>query len=97
MLIQAPIEIEMKLSIISDDGTQGYATIGLGKGTYPSEKKMRDRVMKFEKEEMPDGFRLMNKREWWDTVCPPTHEEDENGEIYTSRFAIPGDEIEWDL
>ena len=89
MKIQAPIEVEIKVSI-TDGEMQGVATIGLGKGCYPSEEKMREAVAKFGRESMPDGFRLMTKREWWDTVCPPTYEEDEDGERHAMRFAVPG-------
>ena len=89
MKIQAPIELEIKVSI-TDGEVDGVATIGLGKGSYPSEDKIREAVAKFERESLPDGFRLMNKREWWDTVCPTMQQEDEDGEIYTSRFAMPG-------
>ena len=96
MKLQGPIEVEMKVSITDGEGVSGTATIGLGKGCYPTEEAMRIAVAKFESESMPDGFRLMTKREWFDTICPPSHEEEEDGEIYTTRFAIPGDEHEWD-
>lgn len=88
--IQGPIEVELKVSVTNGEGVQGVATIGLGKGCYPSEEKMRKAVAKFERESMPEGFRLMTKREWWDTVCPPTYEEDEDGERYPMHFAVPG-------
>jgi hypothetical protein len=81
--------VELKVSI-TDGELQGVATIGLGKGCYPNEEKMREAVAKFERESMPDGFRLMTKREWWDTVCKPTYEEDEDGERHAMRFAVPG-------
>ena len=89
MKIQGPIEVELKVSV-TDGETIGVATIGLGKGSYPTEEKMREAVAKFERESMPEGFRLMTKREWWDTVCPPQYETDEDGERYQIRFAVPG-------
>lgn len=89
MKIQAPIEVEIKVSI-TDGDVQGVATIGVGKGSYPSEEKMREAVAAFERDSMPEGFRLMTKREWWDTILPPSCEEDEDGEQYITRFAIPG-------
>lgn len=95
MKLQAPIEVELKVSIISPEGkTAGVATIGLGKGAYPTEQSMRDAIAKFEAESMPDGFRLMNKREWFNTVVPP-HVEEEDGAVYTTPFAIPGGD-DWD-
>jgi len=96
MKLQGPIELEMKVSIINGEGVEGVATISLGKGSFPTEEKMRSALSQFESSRMPDGFRLMTKREWWDTVVPPTVEEDEDGEVYTTRFAIPGDEHDWD-
>ena len=96
MKLQGPIELEMKVSITNGEGVSGTATIGLGNGSYPTEEKMRKALAEFEADGMPEGFRLMTKREWWDTVVPPTVEEDEDGEVYTSRFAIPGDEHDWD-
>lgn len=96
MKLQGPIELEMKVSITNGEGVSGTVTIGLGKGVYPTEEAMREAIINLEADGMPDGFRLMTKREWFDTICPPSHEEGEDGEIYTSQFAIPGDEYEWD-
>ena len=93
--IQAPIELEMKISITDGEGTEGIATIGLGKGIYFSEERMREALMDFEANKLPDGFRLMTKREWFDTVCPPLQAENELGEMESVGFAIPGGE-EWD-
>ena len=89
MKIQGPVEVELKVSI-TDGEMAGVVTITLGKGKYPTEEELREAVTKFEHEGMPEGFRLMNKREWWDTVCPPTYEEDEDGERHAMRFAVPG-------
>lgn len=90
MKIQGPIEVELKVIVTNGEGVQGVATIGLGKGCYPSEEEMRQAVANFERESMPEGFRLMTKREWWDTVCPKIYEEDEDGESRLMRFAVPG-------
>lgn len=89
MKIQGPVEVELKVSI-TDGEVQGVATIGMGKGNYPTDSELRERVAQFEREEMPDGFRLMTKREWWDTVCPPGYDEDEDGNQHKTRFAVPG-------
>lgn len=90
MKIQGPIEIEIKVSVTNGEGVDGVATISLGKGSYPSEEKMREAVAKFEQENMPDGFRLMTKREWWDSVCPVFYEEDDDGERHAISVAVPG-------
>lgn len=63
MKIQGPIEVELKVSVTNGEGVDGDATISLGKGSYPSEEKMREAVAKFERESMPEGFRLMTKSE----------------------------------
>lgn len=90
MKIQGPIEVELKLSVTNGEGTNGVVTIGLGKGSYPSEEKMRAAVAECVADSLPEGFRLMTKREWFDTVIPPTYEEDEDGERIPVRFAMPG-------
>lgn len=94
--IQGPVEIEIKV-YITDGKRRGSATIGMGLGSYSlDEQRMRDRVQKFVDEEMPDGFRLMTKREFFDNkVVPPIPAEDDDGEFYLQRFAIPGGE-DWD-
>ena len=96
MKFHGPIELAMTVSITNGRGTTGPATLGLGRGFYPSEEQMREALKDFQSDGMPEGFRLMSKGEWWDTVIPPTTEEGEDGEVYTSRFAIPGGEHEWD-
>ncbi len=89
--IQGPVEIEMKV-YITDGKRSGAATIGMGLGSYGlDEQRMRDRVQQFVDEEMPAGFRLMNKREFFDhAVLPPQRVEDEEGEVRVQRFAMPG-------
>lgn len=95
MKIQGPIEVEIKVSVTNGEGVSGVATIGLGVGKYPSESEMREAVAKLEHEGLPAGFRPMTKREWWETIFPPTYEEGEEGERIPVRFAIPGgDEYE---
>ena len=90
MKCYGPFEFEMKLSVCNDEGMQGVATITLGKGQIPTSKDIQETIDKFVRESMPPGFRLMNKREWWDTVLPPQYEEDEDGELIPIRFAMPG-------
>lgn len=90
MKIQGPIEVELKVSVTNGEGMNGVATIGCGIGRYTTEAELRERVEKFVQEEMPEGFRLMTKREYFDTICPPTYEEDDDGQMIPMRFAMPG-------
>lgn len=89
--IQGPVEIEMKV-YITDGKQRGAATIGMGMGSYGlDETRMRERVSKFVDEEMPPGFRLMTKREFFDTaVLPPTRYVDDDGDLQVQRYAMPG-------
>lgn len=87
--IQGPIDVELKVGITNGE-VQGVATIGMKRGIYPTESELRDRVAQFEQDEMPDGFRLMTKREWWGTVCQPDYDEDEDGKRHAMHFAVPG-------
>lgn len=80
--IQGPVEVELKIHI-TDGEMCGVATVGMGVGKYPPEAEMRARVEKFAAEDMPEGFRLMDKREYWDYVCR---------EQFGTRFALPGGE-----
>lgn len=89
-ILKAPIEIEMLISIISiDEPTRvGTVTFGLGVGNYPTPEKMKAALEKFEAEEMPDGFRLMDKREYFDKLI-----REKTGS--SERFALPGG-LDWD-
>lgn len=78
--LQGPVEVELKVHI-TDGEVSGVATIGMGKGYFPTEQQLRDRVVKFQAEEMPEGFRLMDKREFWDFICMETA---------GATFALPG-------
>ncbi|MDH5857757.1 hypothetical protein E8K88_01435 [Lampropedia aestuarii] len=93
--LQAPITVDLKIKITND--TQiGEVTIGMPMGRYITEQELRDRVAQFEKEEMPEGFRLMNKREWFDSVFGLCHDgEDDDGNPQYLSYAMPGGD-EWD-
>lgn len=93
--LQAPIELELKISIINDDGQQGVATVSMARGRYADEAAIRECVAKFEREGMPDGFRLMTKREWFNSIFGQAREEDEDGEAHYMNFAMPGGD-NWD-
>lgn len=93
MKLQAPIQVEIKVGVTDGNGMSGEATFAMPKGQFPTEEEMRQAIEKVADEVGPD-LRLMDKREWWDFICPPQVETDEDGEQYSTRFAIPGGE-EW--
>lgn len=88
--LQAPIQLELKISITDGEGRDGIVTIEMGKGQYLDAQAVRDRVAKFAGEEMPDGFRLMTKREWFRSLFGQCREEGEDGEIISMDWAMPG-------
>lgn len=66
---------------ITDGEHNGEVTINFPIGHTPTPQEIADRIAAFEKEGMPDGFRLMNKLETWDSFC-----KDE----FDKTFAVPG-------
>ncbi len=90
--LQAPIEVEIKISIVNDEGTQGVATVGIARGRYATEDQLREVVNKFEREDMPEGFRLMTKREWFNSIFGQAVEEAEDGELIRMSYSMPGGE-----
>lgn len=92
--LQAPIEIELKIGITNGKGQIGTVTIGMGHGSYPTEQDLRERVAKFASEEMPDDFRLMSKREWFNNLFGRCRDEDDEGNPIFMNYAMPGGE-EW--
>lgn len=93
--LQAPIALELKISITDGEGRDGVVTIGMGKGQYLDAQAVRDRVAKFAGEEMPDGFRMMTKREWFNSVFGQCIDQDEDGELTRMDWAMPGGD-NWD-
>lgn len=89
--LQAPIEVELKVSI-TDGKRNGVVTIGMPLGQYIEASQLRDRVQKFVNDEMPDGFRLMTKREWFNSQFGQAREEDEDGNMVALNIAMPGGE-----
>ena len=88
--LQAPIEVDLKISITDGVGKIGTVTIGMGHGAYPTEQELRDRVAKFESQEMPDGFRMMTKREWFNNLFGQCQDQDGDGEVTYMDWAMPG-------
>lgn len=89
--LQAPIEVELKVSI-TDGMRNGVVTIGMPLGQYIDAGQLRARVEKFCTEEMPKGFRLMTKREWFNSQFGQAREEDEDGNMVAVNIAMPGGE-----
>lgn len=94
MILQAPIQVEIKISITDGDGTSGEVRYAMPQAKFPTEKEMRAAIEDVATELDPH-YRLMTKREWWDSVCPDSVELDEDGEQVTTKFAIPGGDT-WD-
>ena len=90
-ILKAPIEIEIQISVINiDDPSQlGTVTYGLRNGEFPTKEDMQAALKKFENEEMPEGFRLMTKREFFDKLI-----REKTGS--RERFALPGGD-DWDV
>ena len=95
MKIQGPIEVKIEVGVTNGDGTEGFATYSICKGSYPTEQQMREAVEKVAEQVKDSGLRLMTKREWFDHIIPPSVEEDEDGERIRVPFAIPGGK-DWD-
>lgn len=93
--LQAPITVEIQVSITDGKRQHGTATIGMPVGNYPTEEEIRARVAQFAEKEIPDGFRLMTKREWFNETVGQAQEVDDDGEIIRMDYALPGGN-DWD-
>ncbi|MBH2008329.1 MAG: hypothetical protein I8H71_01380 [Xanthomonadaceae bacterium] len=93
--LQAPITVEIKVSITDGNRQQGTATLGMPVGNYPTESEIRERVANFAEKEIPEGFRLMTKREWFTDTVGQAQEVDDDGRIVRMDYAIPGGK-DWD-
>jgi hypothetical protein len=84
---KAPIEANIEVWI-TDGKRNGKVTVGLGVGDFPTEEKIREAIESLKtSEELPAGFHVMTKREWWDALC---------AEKFGERFAMPGGS-DWDV
>ena len=93
LIMNGPAEFNMEVFVINEEkGQTGKVTIGLGVFEYPTPEKVKDRIAKFENEELQtlgEGFRVMDKREAWDLVM-----QERTGQS-DMRFALPKGP-EWD-
>lgn len=70
--VKFPIQCQMLVVITTGDGESfGTAKIDLGYGKFPTEDQVRERIAKFEREELAqlDGYRLVTAPELWDYAC----------------------------
>jgi hypothetical protein len=69
-VIKFPIEAEMKV-VITNGKSFGVATVGLGFGGFPTELEVKERIERFEREELAGlaGYRLCTAPELWDYAC----------------------------
>lgn len=68
---------------ITDGERNDEVTIQFPIGQTPTPQEIADRIAACEKDDMPDGFRLMNKRETWDSFCKSE---------FGKTFTLPGGE-----
>lgn len=93
IVLQAPVTIQLAISIINDEtGQQGVATYAIARGRFHDEEATRDGLKEFEQKHMPTGFRLMTKREWFNSEFGQITEEDDNGNVLRMNIAMPGGE-----
>ncbi len=89
--LQAPITVKIAVSIINDaTGQHGVATYSLAKGRFHDEASLREELASFESKHMPEGFRLMTKREWFNSEFGQIPEDDGDGNIQYINVAMPG-------
>ncbi|MNK70393.1 hypothetical protein D3C87_898110 [compost metagenome] len=83
--IHYPASIDVLVYITDGANQQGTATVSFKPGKEITKQDVRDAVAALERDSMPEGFRLMTKREVWNWIC-----EDMAGR--GARFAMPGGE-----
>lgn len=89
--LQAPITVQLAISIINDKtGQEGVATYSVARGRFHDEASLRAGLAEFESKHMPDGFRLMTKREWFNSEFGQIPEDDGDGNIEYMNVAMPG-------
>jgi hypothetical protein len=82
--IQAPVAVSLEIGI-TDSKDSGTVKVTAFRGEFPSEAQMAEMLARFRTnpDELPPGWRLMTKREWWNWFCD---------ESLGQRFAMPGGE-----
>lgn len=83
MEMNAPIKLEMKVYAVNEDtGNQAIVTMSLPLGQYPTRQTMVS-IFEQAKESLPDGYRVMDKSEFFNSYL-----QEEYGA--TEKFATPG-------
>jgi len=78
-----PASMDVQLLLTDGKGRQAVATIEFAVGRFLSKEDIKARIAEFERDEMPEGFRLMTKLEAWDYAM-------QQATGSSMRFAIPG-------
>lgn len=92
----APVELQLIVHLVDDDGNHAEATVGFAKGRFFDQERILELY-----QETIDGlgeesdFRPMTKREWFDAVVGMVRDEDENGDPVLVSAAMPGGD-DWD-
>ena len=84
MKMNAPIKIEMKVYAVEEEesGQQAVVTMSLPLGQYPTRTTLES-IFKQAQDALPEGFRVMNKSEFFNAYL-----QEEYGA--TEKFATPG-------
>ena len=83
MKMNAPIELEMKVYAIEENTEQqAVLTMSLPLGQYPTRSTL-EAIFKDAKEALPEGFRVMNKSEFFNAYLQKEYGARE-------KFATPG-------
>jgi hypothetical protein len=91
--INAPLTVHMEIAIINDaTGQQANATFSMPPGRFHDVQKQREQLAEFVKDHMPDGFRLMTKREWFNMTFGRAVDIDDDGDPVYMNYAMPGGE-----
>ena len=83
MKMNAPIKIEMKVYAVEEEsGQQAVVTMSLPLGQYPTRTTLES-IFKQAQDALPEGFRVMDKSEFFNAYL-----QEEYGA--TEKFATPG-------
>lgn len=90
--IQAPIKVEIKVIVCDDEGNSGEVTFEMPAMRYPSKEEIDAAIEEVANSEVlaKNSMRVATKRETFDYMIRERTGCDE-------RFAMPGDQTEWDV
>jgi hypothetical protein len=67
-ILKGPYEVDIKVHVTNDDGTDGVVTIGASMAEPPDEENIKRALTEAEKTVSAQGFRLMNKKEFFNKM-----------------------------